>query len=107
MATPSRSPTRTPVLPDVPTIAEAAGLPGYGMVSWFGVLAPAGTPAGVVSRLNTEINRIIQNPQVIKEKLAPVGLEPVGTTPEAFAAVLKTELVKYAKVAKDAHIKPE
>ena len=101
------APTRTPVLPDVPTIAEAAGLPGYGMVSWFGVLAPAGTPSQVIARLNTEINRIVQNPQVAKEKLGPVGLEPVGTTPEAFAEVLKTELVKYAKVAKDAGIKPE
>ena len=101
------APTRTPVLPEVPTIAEGAGLPGYGMVSWFGVLAPAGTPAELVARLNTEINRIIQNPQVAKEKLAPVGLEPVGTTAAAFAEVLKTELVKYAKVARDAGIKPE
>ena len=101
------SPTRTAALPDVPTIAEAAGLPDYGMVSWFGVLAPSGTPPAIVARLNSEINRIIQNPQVAKERLAPVGLEPVGTTPEAFGEVLKTELVKYAKVAKEAGIKPE
>ena len=101
------APTRTPVLPEVPTVAEGAGLPGYGMVSWFGVLAPAGTASDIVLRLNTEINRIMQNPQVAKERLAPVGLEPVGTTPEAFAEVLKTELLKYAKVAKDAGIKPE
>jgi len=100
-------PKRTPVLPEVPTIADAAGLPGFAMVTWFGVLAPAGTPAEIIRRLNTEINRIIQDPQVTKEKLAPVGLEAVGTTPEAFAEVLKTELVKYAKVAKDAGIKPE
>jgi tripartite-type tricarboxylate transporter receptor subunit TctC len=101
------APTRTPALPDVPTIAEAAGLPGYGMVSWFGVLVPAATPSPVISRLNAEINRIVQNPQVIKEKLTPVGLEPVGTTPQAFAEVLKTELTRYAKVAKEAGIKPE
>jgi len=98
---------RTPALPDVPSIAEAAGLPGYDMVSWFGVLAPAGTPGPIIARLNTEINRIIQNPQVAKERLAPVGLEPVGSTPEAFGDVLKKELVKYAKVARDAGIKPE
>lgn len=100
-------PKRTPVLPEVPTIAEGAGLPDFSMVAWFGVLAPAGTPENVVRRLNSEINRIIQNPQVVKERLTPVGLVAVGTTPEAFAAVLKTELVKYVKVAKDAGIKPE
>ncbi len=101
------APTRTPTLPEIPPMAEAAGIPGYGMVSWFGVLAPAATPGAIVARLNTETNRIIQDPQVAKEKLAPVGLEPVGTTPEAFGEVLKTELVKYAKVAKEAGIKPE
>ncbi len=100
-------PKRTQVLPEVPTIAEGAGLPDFAMVTWFGVLAPAGTPAEIIRRLNTEINRIIQNPQVAKERLAPVGLEAVGTTPEAFAEVMKTELVKYAKVARDAGIKPE
>jgi len=98
---------RTPALPEVPSIADAAGLPGFDMVSWFGVLAPAGTPPAIVGRLTMEINRIIQNPQVAKERLAPVGLEPVGTSAEAFADVLKTELVKYAKVAKEAGIKPE
>ena len=101
------APTRAAVLPDVPTIAEAAGLPDYGMVSWFGVLAPAATPPAIVARLNTEINRIVQNPQVIKERLKTVGLDPVGSTPEAFGDVLKTELVKYAKVAREAGIKPE
>jgi tripartite-type tricarboxylate transporter receptor subunit TctC len=71
------------------------------------VLAPAATPPQVIARLNTEINRIVQDPQVIKERLTRVGLEPVGSTPEAFAEVLKTELAKYAKVAKEAGIKPE
>lgn len=98
---------RTPLLPDVPTIAEAGGLPGYAMDSWFGVLAPAGTPAEIVARLNTEINRVVRDPVVAKERLAPAGLEPVGTTPERFGDVLREELVKWARVAKEAGIKPE
>ena len=98
---------RTPLLPEVPTIAEAGGLPGYAMDSWFGVLAPAGTPAEVIGRLNTEINRAVRDPVVARERLAPVGLEPVGTTPERFGDVLREELVKWARVAREAGIKAE
>lgn len=98
---------RTPLLPEVPTIAEAGALPGYAMDSWFGVLAPAGTPAEIVARLNTEINRIVLDPVIAKERLEPIGLEPVGTTPERFGEVLRDELVKWARVAKEAGIKPE
>jgi len=82
-------------------------LPGYEVTTWTGVLAPARTPRAIVDRLSTEINRIMQDPQVIKEKLTPLGIEPVGTTPEQFMDFIKAELVRYAKLAKDANIKPE
>jgi len=98
--------TRTPLLPDVPTIAEAGPLPGYAIDIWFGVLAPARTPRPIVDRVNAEINRILQDPQVVKERLNTVGLSPVGTTPERYMEIMKADLVKYAKITKDAGIKP-
>ncbi len=99
--------SRTAILPDVPTIAEAGPLPGYAVDVWLGVMAPAGAPRPIIDRLNREINRIVRDPQVIKDRLTPVGLEPVGGTPEQFLDVMKAELTKYAKVARDAHIRPE
>src|SRR5581483_10159287 len=73
--------TRTSVLPDIPTIAEAGPFPGYSMDIWLGVMAPARTPRPIIDRLNTEINRIVRDPQVIKERMSTVGLEPLGSTP--------------------------
>ena len=99
--------SRTAILPDVPTIAEAGPLPGYAVDVWLGVMTPAGAPRPIVDRLNGEINRIVRDPQVIKDRLTPVGLEPVGGTPEQFLDVMKAELAKYAKVARDARIRPE
>ncbi len=101
------SETRTPLLPDVPTIAEAGPLPGYAIDVWFGVLAPAGTPRPVVDRLNAEINRVLQDSQIVKDRLNSVGLSPVGTTPERYTEVMKADLVKYAKITRDAGIRPE
>jgi tripartite-type tricarboxylate transporter receptor subunit TctC len=98
---------RTPLLPDVPTIAEAVPAPGYGMDVWAGFLAPKGTPKEVIARLNTEINRILRDPQIVTDKLTPLGIEVVTSTPERFAEVLKADLVLYEKVIKDANIKPE
>jgi len=98
--------TRTPLLPDVPTIAEA-GLPGYALDIWLGVLVRAGTPGPIVDRLNAEINRIIQDPRIVAEKLNPIGLTPAGTTPERYMEIMKSDLVKYTKIAKDAGIKAE
>jgi tripartite-type tricarboxylate transporter receptor subunit TctC len=74
---------------------------------WFGVLAPAGTPRPIVDRLNAEINRVLQDPQVVKDRLNSVGLSPVGTTPERYMEVMKADLVKYAKITRDAGIKPD
>jgi len=99
--------SRTAILPDVPTIAEAGPLPGYAVDVWLGVMTPAGAPRPIIDRLNNEINRIVRDSQVIKERLTPVGLESVGTTPEQFLDVMKAELTKYAKVAREAHIRPE
>ncbi|HMH17380.1 MAG TPA: tripartite tricarboxylate transporter substrate binding protein [Burkholderiales bacterium] len=99
--------SRTAILPDVPTIAEAGPLPGYAVDVWLGVMAPAGTPRPIIDRLNTEINRVVRDPQIVKERLNTVGLEAVGTTPEQLLEVMKADLVKYAKLAREAQIKPE
>ena len=96
---------RAVALPDVPTIAEA-GLPGYAISAWYGTVAPAGTPSAVVSRLNAEINKILKMADV-RERLATLGIEPLGSTPEAFGAYIKSEVARYAKVAKDANIRVE
>ncbi len=94
---------RSSAMPDVPTIAQA-GVPGYNMVLWFGVLAPAGTPKPVVAALQREIAGILKMPDV-KARLAAQGAEPVGSTPEEFDAFIKAEIVKWAKVVKDAGLK--
>jgi tripartite-type tricarboxylate transporter receptor subunit TctC len=96
---------RAGVLPDLPTVAEA-GVPGYESSQWYGVLAPARTSREIVTKLHAEIARILQAPDM-KERLAADGTEPVGNTPEEFARYIREELVKWAKVAKAAGIKPE
>src|SRR5256885_8710974 len=98
---------RTAILPEVPTIAEAGPLPGYTVDVWLGIMAPAGTPRPVIDRLSGEINRVVRDPQIVKERLNTVGLEAVGTTPEQLLEVMKTDLAKYTKVAREAQIKPE
>ena len=98
---------RTAILPDVPTIAEAGPLPGYAVEVWLGVMAPAGTPRPIVDRLNAEVNKIVRDPQIVKERMNTVGLEAVGSTPEQLLETMKTELAKYTKLARDAGIKPE
>ena len=89
---------RSAVAPDVPTLAEA-GLVGFEVGSWQGVFAPAGTPPDIVKRLNTEIVKIINLPDV-REKLLALGAEPVGDTSEQFGAYVKTEVVKWSDVVK-------
>ena len=90
--------SRSAIAPDVPTLAES-GLPGFEVGSWQGVFAPAGTPPEIVKRLNAEIVRILGLPDV-KEKLAGLGAELVGNTPEEFAALVKVEVVKWADVVR-------
>jgi tripartite-type tricarboxylate transporter receptor subunit TctC len=89
-------------LPNVPTMAEA-GVKGYEIVSWQGIFAPAGTPKEVVQRLNAEVVKILAMPDM-RERLAGLGLDPVGNTPDEFAAFQKGEIAKWAKVVKEAKI---
>ncbi len=97
------SPQRLPMLPDVPTVAEA-GLPGYDSTGWFGVVAPAGTPTPIVVRLNAEINAAL-NDESIKASIRNVGVEPTPGTRESFEAYLRAETQKWAKVIKAADVK--
>ena len=87
---------RSPALPDVPTIAES-GVPGYEATSWFGLLAPAGTPPAVVGQLNAAILKALADPEV-KKKLAEQGAEAHGETPAQFAAFIQSETAKWGKV---------
>ena len=89
---------RSPIAPDVPTLAEA-GLVGYEIGSWQGVFAPAGTPPAIVRRLNAEIVKIINAPDV-QEKLLGLGAEPVANTSEEFATMVKAEVVKWGDVVR-------
>ncbi|MFO1218033.1 MAG: tripartite tricarboxylate transporter substrate binding protein [Burkholderiaceae bacterium] len=88
-------------MPDVPTVAET--LPGYEAVSWGGVMVPAGTPKEIVTRLNTEINKILKMPD-IADKLKGLGAIIVGSTPEEFDQYVKDEIAKWGKVARDNNI---
>jgi tripartite-type tricarboxylate transporter receptor subunit TctC len=96
---------RSNAAPDIPTIAEA-GVPGYEATQWFGILAPAGTPRAIVDRLHRETVRALKEREV-RDRLVADGSDPVGSTPEEFAAYLRSETVKWAKVVKDVGIKPE
>jgi tripartite-type tricarboxylate transporter receptor subunit TctC len=95
---------RTPATPDIPTIAET--FPGFESSSWFGVLAPAGTPKPIVARLNADIHKSLQDPAVAK-RLANVGFEITYGTPEQFTEYIKSEIKKWAKVVKASGAKPE
>jgi len=97
------SQSRFPVLPDVPTFIEA-GLPGYDYKSWFGVVAPAGTPKEIIDRLAAEINKVMSTPDA-REKLLNQGMELLTLTPDQVNAAVKEDVAKYAKVVKTANIK--
>jgi len=91
--------------PEYPTISEA-GVPGYEHASWVGMLAPAGTPAPVIAKLNGEMVRIVQSPQV-REYFLRDGLEPEGDSAKEFSADIRNEIAKWQKVVKAAGIKPQ
>ena len=99
------SPQPSKLFPGLPTVA-ASGLPGYDSQSIFGIWVPAKTPAPIVSRLNQEIIRVL-NEQDVKEKLFTSGVETVGSSPEQFLAVMKSEMTRMGKVIKDAGIHEE
>lgn len=93
---------RSSTLPDVPTLDES-GMKGFNLGTWFGILAPAATPKDIVVRLNTEIVKIINSPD-FKKKMAEIGAEPVGNTPEQMTAQIKEDTDRYAKLVKDAKV---
>lgn len=96
---------RSPVLPDMPTVAES-GLPGYELVPWIGFCAPAGTPRDIIAKLNTEMVKALKNPQVQEACLAQ-GLETTSSSPEQLDAFIKVQMAKLGRVVKDAQIKVE
>jgi tripartite-type tricarboxylate transporter receptor subunit TctC len=93
---------RSSTLPDVPTLAEA-GMKDFDQGTWFGILAPAATPAEVIARLNAEMVKIIQSPE-FRKRMEEIGAEPVGDSPAQMAAQIKDDTAKYAKLVKDAKV---
>jgi len=96
---------RTPLAPEVPSVDEA-GVPGYDVSVWFGVLTVAGTPREVVQRLNGEMVKILTSGEV-KERFGKIGVEVVAGTPEHFAAFLKSEVERWGRVVREANIKAD
>ena len=99
------SPKRSPLLPEVPTLAES-GLPGVDVASWYALVAPAGTPAEIVARLHAEYVQLAGAPDY-RQQLEKQAFEPLTSTPEQFPAFVKSEIEKWGKVIKAAGIKPE
>jgi tripartite-type tricarboxylate transporter receptor subunit TctC len=97
---------RSPFLPDVPTVAEAAVIKGYESSNWYGLVGPARLPRPIVEKLN-EAMREALNDATVREKLAQQGLEPVPSTPEEFGAFMRSELAKWAKVVRDTGSRPD
>ena len=90
---------RSAALPELPTVAEAGNLPGFEASSWFGLLAPAGTPANIVQRLQQETVKALNLPE-IRTRLQALGANPGGNTPEEFARLIDSEIAKWAPVVK-------
>jgi tripartite-type tricarboxylate transporter receptor subunit TctC len=99
------TPARSPALPDVPTAAES-GMPAFEVTTWYGVLAPAGTPRPIVMRLNQELVRIMHSAE-LKAPLAASGTDPVTSTPEEFAAYIRQEIAKWGDVVRKANLKAD
>jgi tripartite-type tricarboxylate transporter receptor subunit TctC len=97
--------TRNPSLPDIPTVDES-GIPGFKNITWHSVLVPARTPEAIVARLNAELVRIVNMPDV-KERFLEQGLTPVGSTPEEMRALMKEESMEYAKLVKQIGLQPQ
>jgi tripartite-type tricarboxylate transporter receptor subunit TctC len=97
--------TRSPLLPDVPTVAES-GVKDFAIATWFGLLGPAGLPPELANRIQADVARVLATPEV-RTKLGELGVDITGNKPAEFAAYLKTEVARYAKVIQDAGIKAE
>jgi tripartite-type tricarboxylate transporter receptor subunit TctC len=96
---------RSSIAPDIPTLAES-GVPGFEVTSWYGLMVPAGTPKEIVARLHAAAVSALGQPEV-KERFAPTDLEPVGSTPEQFGALVRSEVAKWAKVIRASGMKEE
>jgi tripartite-type tricarboxylate transporter receptor subunit TctC len=96
---------RNPALPDVPTVAES-GVKGYDMINWYGAVMPTGTPAAAINRLNTDINKALQLPDV-RQRLASLGADPLGGTAKSFGDYIKSEIEKYTKVVRDGGLRQQ
>jgi tripartite-type tricarboxylate transporter receptor subunit TctC len=97
------SPKRTPLAPELPTMAEA-GVPGFESETWFGLFAPAGTPKDVVARVSADTAAALQSPDV-RERFAAVGAEPVSSTPEQFLERIRADTARWAEIIKAANVK--
>jgi tripartite-type tricarboxylate transporter receptor subunit TctC len=95
----------TPLVPGLPSVAES-GLPGFSMTSWWGVLAPAGTPQPIVTRLNTELGRILRLAD-IQKNFATLGVDAATSSPEEFGTLIKSEVAKYAKLIEEIGIEKQ
>jgi tripartite-type tricarboxylate transporter receptor subunit TctC len=96
---------RSAQLPDVPTVDEA-GVKGYVASGWYGIYGPRGLPKPIAERISAAVRKVIEMPDT-RERFAGLNLDPIGSTPEAFAKFLKEDLEKYAKIAKAAKIQPQ
>ncbi len=96
---------RAELTPELPTVAES-GLPGFESTSWYAMFAPARTPSGIVNQVNSEINRLLRQPEV-RERFLTAGMMPVGGPPDVLTKYLKIEIVRWAKVIQEAGVKPE
>jgi tripartite-type tricarboxylate transporter receptor subunit TctC len=94
---------RSPAVPDIPTVAEA-GVRNYEMSQWYGLLAPAGTPANIVERLNAEINKALKHPEVLSRMQAE-GADPAGSSPQDFGTFFAAEIAKWTQVVQKAGIR--
>lgn len=99
------TPARSPAVPEVPTVAEA-GVPGFEVTVWYGILATGRTPKPIIDKLNLEIVKALQSADV-RQQLTSLGLEPVGSAPDQFGAKIRAEMAQWAQVAKQAGIKAE
>jgi tripartite-type tricarboxylate transporter receptor subunit TctC len=96
---------RIAIAPEIPTVAES-GMKDLDFASWYGMWAPKGLPAELVTKIQTEVARIVERPD-IKEQFASLGFEPIGSTSDHFAKYIQEEMVKYKQIIKDANIQAE
>jgi tripartite-type tricarboxylate transporter receptor subunit TctC len=96
---------RARIAPDIPTLDES-GLPGFNITAWIGLVAPKGTPGAIVHKLNTEIGRTLKEAQ-FSEQMSAIGMDPIGSTPDEFAAFLRKEIPRWRQIVEDAEIKVE